>query len=62
MGSGTTGQAAAAEGFGFIGIDLEKDHVRIAKGRIEYAAVGRTVDAPPEADEGVEPPTQQSLF
>ncbi|MCK5712636.1 MAG: site-specific DNA-methyltransferase, partial [Hyphomicrobiaceae bacterium] len=62
MGSGTTGQACAAEGFGFVGIDLEVDHVRIAKGRIAYASPGKAIDAPSEADEGVEAPIQASLF
>jgi DNA modification methylase len=35
MGSGTTGIAAKAEGFGFVGIEREADYVEIAMARIE---------------------------
>jgi DNA modification methylase len=38
MGSGTTGVACALEGFAFIGVDLDPDHVDIARGRIARAA------------------------
>jgi site-specific DNA-methyltransferase (adenine-specific) len=38
MGSGTTGMAAKAEGFGFIGIEKEKEYVEIAERRIEATA------------------------
>lgn len=34
MGSGTTGIACALEGFRFVGIDLEQEHVDIARARI----------------------------
>jgi len=37
MGSGSTGKAAALEGFGFIGIDIEPEYVEIAKARIRAA-------------------------
>lgn len=37
-GSGSTGKAAATEGFGFVGIEREKEYVTIAKQRIEHAA------------------------
>lgn len=37
MGSGSTGKAAVLEGFDFIGIELDKDYVEIAKKRIEHA-------------------------
>jgi DNA modification methylase len=37
MGSGTTGKAAALEGFDFIGIEMTEDYFDIAKMRIEYA-------------------------
>ena len=37
MGSGSTGKAAALEGFGFIGIEREAEYVEIAKARIENA-------------------------
>lgn len=36
MGSGSTGKAAACEGFDFIGCDLEADHVAIATARCAY--------------------------
>ncbi len=35
MGSGSTGKAAVKEGFGFIGIDKDKDYYNIAKARIK---------------------------
>ena len=35
MGSGSTGLACKQEGFDFIGIDLDKDYVNIAKARID---------------------------
>lgn len=35
MGSGSTGIAALLEGFNFIGMDLDKDYVKIAEARIE---------------------------
>ncbi len=34
MGSGTTGIAAKAEGFGFVGVEREAEYVEIAKARI----------------------------
>jgi len=34
MGSGTTGMAAKKEGFGFIGMEREKDYYDIASARI----------------------------
>jgi DNA modification methylase len=37
MGSGTTGVAAVAEGFRFVGIDLDPAHVEIARERIRRA-------------------------
>lgn len=37
MGSGSTGKAAAMEGFCFIGIDREEDYVKIARRRIAAA-------------------------
>lgn len=36
MGSGSTGKAAILEGFKFVGIELEKDYLQIAKRRINY--------------------------
>jgi site-specific DNA-methyltransferase (adenine-specific) len=37
MGSGSTGKSCKMEGFGFIGIDLEDEHVDIAAARIKHA-------------------------
>lgn len=37
MGSGSTGKAAALDGFSFIGIDLDPEYVAIAKARIDFA-------------------------
>jgi len=37
-GSGTTGIAAVAEGFDFVGIEMDPDHHAIAMARIEHAA------------------------
>ena len=36
MGSGSTGKAAALEGFGFIGIEREAEYVAIAQARIKH--------------------------
>jgi site-specific DNA-methyltransferase (adenine-specific) len=40
MGSGSTGKAAALEGFKFIGIEREAEYLEIARGRIELPAQG----------------------
>lgn len=40
MGSGSTGKAAALEGFRFIGIEKEQQYILIARARIEHAAYG----------------------
>jgi hypothetical protein len=40
MGSGSTGKAAALEGFRFIGIEREAEYLEIARGRIEVPAQG----------------------
>ncbi len=37
MGSGSTGCAAVAEGFRFVGVDLDQRHVDIARRRLEHA-------------------------
>jgi len=37
MGSGSTGKAAAQEGFSFVGCELDKEYYQIAKARIENA-------------------------
>lgn len=38
MGSGSTGMAAVAEGFRFVGIEQDPEYVEIARARIEYVA------------------------
>jgi len=50
MGSGSTGKAAVLEGFGFIGIEREAEHIEISKGRIAFAETQRAL------------PTQMSLI
>jgi 2-polyprenyl-3-methyl-5-hydroxy-6-metoxy-1,4-benzoquinol methylase len=37
MGSGSTGKAAALEGFSFVGIDLDPENVQLARERINFA-------------------------
>ncbi|MFV8979803.1 DNA methyltransferase [Serratia fonticola] len=37
MGSGSTGKAAMLEGFGFIGIELDPDHLTTAAARISHS-------------------------
>lgn len=37
MGSGSTGKAAALDGFSFIGIELDEEYVEIAEARINFA-------------------------
>ena len=37
MGSGSTGKAAIAEGFGFVGVEMDEDYFEIACARIEAA-------------------------
>ncbi len=60
MGSGTTGMAAVGQGFGFIGIELEAEHMQIARARIEWAAAGRAVDC--GLEDAREPLAQLGLF
>lgn len=43
MGSGTTGKAAAQEGFRFVGIEMSEEYFEIAQARIEHAYQGKTV-------------------
>ena len=59
-GSGTTGMAAAGQGFGFIGCELEADHVQIARARIEFAATGQAVDC--DLEDVREPAAQVDMF
>lgn len=49
MGSGTCGMAAAAEGFGYIGVELDADYFTIANARVRYAAAARHVESPEPA-------------
>lgn len=67
-GSGTTGCAAALEGFNFVGIESEPAYVPLARGRIEFWSrqpVGAEVDAVLEAHAirtGVAATGQDTLF
>lgn len=45
MGSGSTGKAAALEGFRFIGIEREAEYFEIARNRIVYAATQALAEA-----------------
>jgi site-specific DNA-methyltransferase (adenine-specific) len=38
MGSGSTGKAAIAEGFSFIGIERDSDYAQIAEARLRHAS------------------------
>ena len=53
MGSGSTGVAAKALGFGFVGIELEQEYFEIAKARIDGTRVGEPLefDKPVEINE-----------
>ena len=42
MGSGSTGKAAIAEGFCFIGIERDRESYEIAKARLLHALRGRS--------------------
>lgn len=52
MGSGSTGKAAAMEGFNFVGIDRESSYVEIARKRIDQAEkIGKPEDKKAEKTE-----------
>lgn len=40
MGSGSTGKAAVLDGFNFVGIEREAEHVEVARERINFAIAG----------------------
>ena len=44
MGSGSTGKAAALEGFSFVGIEMDAEYLEIARRRIEHAQMQPTLD------------------
>jgi len=44
MGSGSTGKAAALEGFAFVGIELDAEYLEIARRRIEHAQMQPPLD------------------
>ncbi len=44
MGSGSTGKAAALEGFDFVGIELDAEYLEIARRRIEHAQMQPPLD------------------
>lgn len=48
-GSGSTGKAAALEGFGFIGFELDPEYAALAKARIEQVASDRGSEIPAAA-------------
>lgn len=60
MGSGSTGKGAIAEGFSFIGCELDPEYVEIARARI--ASVGDVQEDAPEPVKTVEKTGQLSLF
>lgn len=43
MGSGSTGKAAAQEGFKFIGIEMSSEYFEIAEARVKHAYDGKTI-------------------
>ena len=45
-GSGTTGKAAALEGFRFVGCEIEEEYAKIAQARIDYSAKQAFWDVP----------------
>ena len=47
MGSGSTGKAAAIEGFRFTGIEIDPEYLRIAAARIRHEADRRAGTAGP---------------
>lgn len=56
LGSGTTGVAAVAEGFDFIGIEQKREYLEIATARISYAStspVESSVEVPKAAQAGL---------
>jgi site-specific DNA-methyltransferase (adenine-specific) len=60
MGSGSTGKGAIAEGFSFVGCELDPEYVEIARARI--ASVGDVQEDAPEPAKTVEKTGQLSLF
>ena len=60
MGSGTTGMAAAGQGYSFIGCELLPEHMQIARARIEYAATGQLVEC--DVEDVREPAAQVPMF
>jgi DNA modification methylase len=60
MGSGSTGKGAVAEGFSFVGCELDPEYVEIARARI--AGVGDVREDTPEPAKVVEKTGQLSLF
>ena len=60
MGSGSTGKGAVAEGFSFVGCELDPEYIEIARARI--ASVGDVREDAPEPAKTVEKTGQLSLF
>ena len=63
-GGGSTGVAAIAEGFRFVGIEQDPAYVAIAERRIANVAplFGNVLEAPPEEDEASEAEENADLF
>ena len=60
MGSGTTGIAAALEGFDFVGIEREPEYLEIAQARIAHWSQRPASSTPKKAQSVL--PGQLSLF
>ena len=61
IGSGSTGKAAALEGFAFVGIEIEAQYLEIAQARIERAKLQPRL-FPPADDSATPRPQQAGLF
>ena len=53
MGSGSTGKACKQLGFDFIGIELDEDYMKIAKGRIDSAVLDGETYIEPKQKENI---------
>jgi len=60
MGSGSTGKAAALEGFAFVGIEIDEQYLEIAKARIERELLQPRLFA--SGDESAILPKQERMF
>ncbi len=61
MGSGTTGMATVKNGFGFIGVEREKDYFEIAEARVNYFANNKVeLDYSENEEEQTQKPNKQN--